>query len=160
MEKMVELERKSVRGDPEREAKVWLDKLAEADRKRSGFQDMAAEGLITFDELREKLADLEEGRKVAEGDLEALEAKRSRLEQLKQDKETVLEAYAAMAPEALGALTSEERQRLYKILRLEVLVPECGPVEVSFGASPDMATLDKRSAKNEGIQRSAPTAGR
>jgi hypothetical protein len=25
MERMVELERKNVRGDPEREAKVWLD---------------------------------------------------------------------------------------------------------------------------------------
>ena len=35
---------------------MWLDKLAEADRKRSGFQDMAAEGLINFEELREKLA--------------------------------------------------------------------------------------------------------
>jgi hypothetical protein len=82
MERMVELERKNVRGDPEREAKVWLDKLAEADRKRSGFQDMAAEGLITFEELGEKLAGLEEGRTVAEEELKALEAKRSRLEQL------------------------------------------------------------------------------
>jgi hypothetical protein len=31
-------------GDLEREAKAWLEKLAEADRKQSGFQDMAAEG--------------------------------------------------------------------------------------------------------------------
>ena len=160
MERMVELERKNLRGDPEREAKVWLDKLAEADRKRSGFQDMAAEGLITFDELREKLAGLEEGRKVAEGELEALEAKRSRLEQLEQDKETVLEAYAAMAPEGLEALTSEERQRLYKILRLEVFVPERGPVEVSFGASADAIGLDECSTKSEGTQRSARTEDR
>ena len=68
---MVELERKNVRSDPEREAKVWLDKLVEAERKRSGFQDMAAEGLITFDELREKLASLEESRRVAEEELKA-----------------------------------------------------------------------------------------
>jgi chromosome segregation ATPase len=157
---MVELERKNVRGDPEREAKVWLDKLAEADSKRSGFQEMAAEELITFNELREKLASLEESRKVAEEELKALEAKRSRIVQLKHDKETVLEAYAAMAPEGLEALTSDERQRLYKILRLEVLVPECGAVEVSFGTSADMAMLDKCSAKTEGTQRSARMAGR
>ena len=87
MERMVELERKNLRGDPEREAKVWLDKLDEANRKRSGFQDMAAEGLINFEELREKLAGLEEDRKVAEEELKALEAKRSRLEQLKHDKQ-------------------------------------------------------------------------
>lgn len=37
LEWMVELERGAVRGNPEREAKAWLDKLSEADRKRSGF---------------------------------------------------------------------------------------------------------------------------
>ena len=121
---------------------------------------MAAEGLITFDELREKLAGLEEGRKVAQGELKTLEAKRSRLEQLEQDKETVLEAYAAMAPEGLEALTSEERQRLYKILRLEVFVPAHGPVEASFGTSADIVGLNKRSAKTEGTRRSARTVGR
>ena len=75
-----------------------------------------------MNELREKLVGLEESRKVAEGEIKVLRAKRSRLEQLEHDKETVLEAYAAMAPEGLEALTSEERQRPYKILRLEVFV--------------------------------------
>jgi DNA repair exonuclease SbcCD ATPase subunit len=89
---------------------------------------MAAEGLIIFEELREKLAGLEEGRTVVEKELKALEAKRSHLEQLEQDKETVLEAYAAMAPEGLEELTSGgECQRLYKILRLAVFVPAHGP---------------------------------
>jgi len=62
LERMIAEEREGVRGDPGREAGAWLERLAEADRKRSGFQDMAAEGLITFDELRAKLADLEETR--------------------------------------------------------------------------------------------------
>ena len=62
LEKMIELECEGLRGDPDREAKAWLEKLAEIDRKRSGFQDMAAEGLITFDELRAKLAALDETR--------------------------------------------------------------------------------------------------
>ena len=42
---------------------------------------MAAERLVAFHELREKLAGLEEGLRVAEGELKALEAKRLRLEQ-------------------------------------------------------------------------------
>ena len=72
----------------------------------------------------------------------------------------MLEAYAAMAPEGLEALTSEERQRLYKILRPEVFVPTHGPVEASFGTSADMVGLeDRRSAKTEGTRRSARMAG-
>jgi hypothetical protein len=71
LERMIDLEREGMRGDPESEAKAWCDKLAEADRKRSGFQDMAADGLITFDELRGKLAALEETRAVAEREAEA-----------------------------------------------------------------------------------------
>ena len=132
LEKMVELKREGVRGDPEREAKAWLDKLAETERKRGGFQDMAAEGLITFDELRSKLAELEELRKTAEGELKALESERERLERLEHDKEAVLKYYEEMAPEDLETRTPEERHRLYKMTRLEVLVPAEGPIEVSW----------------------------
>ena len=69
LDRMIELERKNVRGDPEREAKVRLDKLGKVDRKRSSFQDMAAEGLISLEELRAKLVSLEEIRETAEGSL-------------------------------------------------------------------------------------------
>ena len=31
------------RGDPVCEVKAWLEKIGEADSKRNGFQDMAAE---------------------------------------------------------------------------------------------------------------------
>jgi len=61
-EQMIEEERGSLHGDPDREARVWLQKLSEIDRKRSSYQDMATEGLITFEELRAKLAELEETR--------------------------------------------------------------------------------------------------
>ncbi len=60
------------RGDPEREATAWLEKIADVDRKRSAYQDQQAEGLISIDELRSKLAGLEETRKTALRELEAL----------------------------------------------------------------------------------------
>ena len=47
-EAMIEEERNGLHEDPGGEQRVWLEKLAAADRKSSGFQDMAAEGLITF----------------------------------------------------------------------------------------------------------------
>jgi hypothetical protein len=49
---MIEQEKAGSQGDPEREIAMWLDKAAEADRKRSGFQDMAAEGLVTLSRYR------------------------------------------------------------------------------------------------------------
>ena len=110
-----------MRGDPEREARMWLEKLSEVDRKRSGYIDLAADSVISRDELEAKLARLEETRKTAEKELVALRARQEKLEELQRDKEAVLEHYAALAPEALDSLAPEERRRLYRMLRLKVL---------------------------------------
>lgn len=55
------------------------EEIAEVDQTRSRFQDMAAEGLITFEELRAKLAELEELRQSARRELGALSERRERL---------------------------------------------------------------------------------
>jgi hypothetical protein len=58
---MIEQERSSaLRGDPDQEAKLWADKLVEVQSKRTRYQEMAASELITFDELRAKLLELDE----------------------------------------------------------------------------------------------------
>jgi site-specific DNA recombinase len=66
VERYVEQER---RGGPEREMRLWAKRLADVDAKRSRYQDMAAEGLIDFDESRSKLDALEADRKTAAGEL-------------------------------------------------------------------------------------------
>jgi hypothetical protein len=78
LEEVIQRERGRAHGDPDRDAKAWADKLAEADHKRARFQDMSAEGLITFGELRAKLAALEEDRQ-------------ARLRDLERDKDTLLD---------------------------------------------------------------------
>lgn len=105
LELMIELQRKGLRGDPDCEAKAWQERISEADRKRAAFQDMAAEGLITFDELRTKLAALEETREVAERELAAVRGYKESIERLERDKDAVLEHHATLAPEALDELT-------------------------------------------------------
>ena len=60
LEAMIEEEERSGRGDPDREARLWHDKLWEAERMRGGYQDLAARGLLTYEELGEKPATLEE----------------------------------------------------------------------------------------------------
>ncbi|HVF02112.1 MAG TPA: recombinase family protein [Rubrobacteraceae bacterium] len=144
LEQMIKLECEGRRGDPEREAKGWLDKLGEVDRKRSGFQEMAAEGVIAFDELRAKLAALDATRATAERELEAIKGRREHLEKLERDKETLLETYAALTPEALESLTPEERQKLYKMLRLRVIINLDETIEVGgmFVDNLDVCTVE------------------
>jgi DNA repair exonuclease SbcCD ATPase subunit len=92
---------------------------------------MAAEGLITFDELRTKLAALEETGQAARRELAALKGRNERLRTLERDREALLQNYAEMMPEALGALEPEERHRVYNMLRLRTVASPDGTLEVS-----------------------------
>jgi hypothetical protein len=109
LDAMIEEQRRSSRGDPARESKAWLEKLAALDRKRSGYLDLAAERLMGRDELRSKLAELQEVRETAERELVAIEGRKERLEQMERDRDTLMERYASVVPESLDAFTSEKR---------------------------------------------------
>jgi hypothetical protein len=138
LERMIELEQRETRGDPEQHEKAWIDRLSEIGRMRRGYQEQAAKGLMNLDELGEALRGLEEDRKAAEKGLEAVKRRQERIEQLERDKDTLLRQYAAVAPEALDSLTPTERCHVYKMLRLDVLVHPDEHLEVSgaFGAKP------------------------
>jgi site-specific DNA recombinase len=147
LEALLEEERTGMLGDPQREAKAWLKKLSEIDSKRSRFQDMAAEGLITFDELRSKLEEAEKIRERAQAELEAFDRRRENIEELERDKDAVMESYAGMVPEELDDLASEERHQIYKMLRLKVIVGPDMPPEVSgtFGGDLDFCGSESSS---------------
>jgi hypothetical protein len=59
MDTVSETHRSALRDDPERETRTWLDRLAKIDRKRAKYQEMAAEELISLNELREQLTELQ-----------------------------------------------------------------------------------------------------
>ena len=126
LERMVEREGASSRGNPDEEVRAWVERLGQIDRKRSGFQDVAAEGLITIDELRAKLAALEEGRKTATAEVERIRERAERARALESDKEALLRTYSAMVPAGLDALDPDERRRVYGMLRLKVEVAPDG----------------------------------
>ncbi|MDQ3910374.1 MAG: recombinase family protein [Actinomycetota bacterium] len=136
LDRAIELERDGRRGDPEEEAKHWLDKLSEVDEERRGFLRLAAKGRMTDDELDEELAQLDNTRKVAEHELEALRWHKERVEAMERDREAVLKHYAALAPGALDRLSPEQRHRLYKMLRLKVLVAKSGDLEIELAGTP------------------------
>jgi hypothetical protein len=81
--------------------------------------------------LPPKLAALDDTRKTAERELEALRGHQERIEALERDKDALLESYAGMAPEALSSLTSEERHHVYRMLRVKAAVHVDGTLEVS-----------------------------
>jgi DNA polymerase/3'-5' exonuclease PolX len=145
---MIEEERQGIDGESEQEAKPWLSKLAQVESKRSRFQDMAAEGYITLEELGAKLSELEEIRATAVGKLEAIRNYQERIEEMEQDRDALLESYAHMAPEALDELTSEERHHVYRMLRLRAAIRIGGTTEVSgmFGVGSEFCHSKVRSS--------------
>jgi site-specific DNA recombinase len=131
LDAMIEEERGSLRGDPERDARDRLEKLAALDRRRSGYLDLAAEGIMGRDELRAKLAELEENRGAAKREIAAIEGRRARIERMERDRDAVMEYYANEVPGSLDALSPEERHQVYKMLRMEVLAYPDKSLEVS-----------------------------
>ena len=120
MERLIDEERDAGRGDPERESRVWAEKLAECDRLRKAYQQQQAAGLMTLEELGAMLRDLEETRRLAQAELGSIGARQERVEALESDRNDLLGFMADTVPEALDALTGNERNKLYRLLRLEV----------------------------------------
>jgi len=154
LERLIEEERSAARGNPTREGEMWAKKLTEVDRKRSAYQDQQAEGLITLDELRSKLAALEETRTMARRELAVLKERKERIEHLEQDANALLEHYTNLVPEALDDLTSEERHRIYKMMHLNVTMYADGLAEVTGVFDGLLDTQGVISVKPEGTSSS------
>jgi DNA anti-recombination protein RmuC len=121
MERLMVEERSAAnRGDPQSTAKAWADKVAECVRLRAAYQDQQAAGLMTLEELAKKLSELDEIRRQAEKELSALQDYQERVKQLEEDRDSLFEAMSETVPDALDGLTGEERNKIYRMLRLEV----------------------------------------
>jgi site-specific DNA recombinase len=121
MDRLIDEERAAAsRGDPESTAKAWADKAAECVRLRAAYQNQQAAGLMTLEELALKLAELDEIRRHAERELAALQDHQERVEQLEEDRNALIKEMAETAPDTLDSLAGEERNKVYRMLRLEV----------------------------------------
>ncbi|MDQ4076896.1 MAG: hypothetical protein M3220_11705 [Chloroflexota bacterium] len=106
------------------------------DHKRARYQEMAAGDLITFKELRPRLAELEETRKTVEKELAALRSHEGYVRGLERDRDALLDSLEAAAPKMLDSLTPKERPQLYKVLRTTAAVEVDGTVVVSWAGEP------------------------
>jgi hypothetical protein len=92
---------------------------------------MAAEGLITLNELRTKLAGLEETRMTAEMEIENLRGRLERVEELERNRDSFLDSYVGLIPQKLWELEPEDRQRIYSMLRLRLVMGPDGSIEAT-----------------------------
>jgi len=133
---MIEEERGAAHGDPAHEKKVWLEKLTLLDEQRSRAQDLAIEGLLGREELKAKLASIEDTREAVLREFAVTERRQERMAKLEADRDTLLEYYAGQVPNVLDSLTPEERHRVYRLLSLRILAHMDGMLDVGGRLTP------------------------
>ena len=133
---MIKRERSRSAGDPDKETPALERRLGEIRGRRARYQEMAAAGLVDFDELRERLAGLDEARGDLERALGAARRRADQLERLEHDRAVLMREYAGAVPEALSDLPPEERHRVYRMMRLEVALAPNGDMEMSGDVAP------------------------
>jgi len=132
LEKMLENERQPSTGVDETS---WLRRITETDLKRERLLDLHLDGDITTEQFRAKSAKLEEVRAAAEEQLEAASSRLARLKDIEQSKEKLISHYASLVPQALSELSSEEKNRVYKMMHLQVLAQRDGTLIADWGCN-------------------------
>ncbi len=148
LEELIAQEQRGIYGDPDKQIRALADMLENVAHKKRRYQDMAAEGLIGFEELRSRLTELDNTCKTAEQELESLRSRQHRIAQLERDSGTFIERLVGLVPEKLESLVPEERHRVYKLLRLQAIAGRDGIVEVSgvIGAANSLCVSQTTSA--------------
>jgi site-specific DNA recombinase len=126
LDSLIQRETEEVRDDPEQVVTTLEDRLSQNTHLRRAYQDQQAEGLMTLEELAERLEELEDTRKVLEADLVSLERSQQKAKELDNDRDAVVASLAASIPNALDNLTGEEINTVYRKLRLRLIPSEDG----------------------------------
>src|SRR5215204_371897 len=123
-------------GDPEEEARVLINRLAEVDRKRTAYQDLVADGLMDKRELRARLDALSRQKEAAEEGLRTLEERRRKIRELHLSREKILTRYRDAVPEALEEANGKQRRAVYNTLGVTVWVAKTkdDPIKIVFNA--------------------------
>jgi site-specific DNA recombinase len=147
IEATIERERELSR-EPGREAKKWREKIEQAERMRSAYQDQQAAGLMTLEELGEKLGQLDEVCETARLEIKAVTDCLERIEELERDKANVLQFYAGgMMRRGLEIHSPEERREIYRRLKLEAVVYETGDTEIVGSFDSDLLPVDENTVR-------------
>lgn len=109
------------KSDPERLTKLSRS-LSELERRRDGYLELAADGVIERGELSEKLSRVDAEIAALRNEADALALTADREKAKNEDARLVLSRLKAHAPEVLDALDGAGRRAVYKALDLRVEV--------------------------------------
>ena len=132
LEMMLENERQPSTGGDEAS---WLKRIAETDVKQERLLDLHLDGAITTERFRVKSAELREARAAAEDQLEAARSRLSRLEDMERGKDALISHYASLVPQGLAELSPDEKNRVYRMMRLRVFADREGVLTADWGCN-------------------------
>jgi hypothetical protein len=122
LEEMIRREEEGLRRNPKGEIEAWLKGMSEADAKGRRYQEMAAEGLIEFGELRERLQENE----IADREIRNLREKSECIQKMRRNKDALLGRLAKITPSRIDEIGSVERHKIYRMLGLKVVTNKDG----------------------------------
>jgi hypothetical protein len=131
-----------MRGDPDREAQDLAERLEKLERRRSGYIDLAADGDLSRDELRTKLADLDEQRQALQRALRESHSRQDALRQPRINMAHLNSLLLQMNRIDLALASPGDRRRLYTALQLRVEIGADGTIRLSGIFDPDVYLLD------------------
>jgi len=123
--------RTQLRGDSGEEAQEIAKRLGTLERRRSGYIDLAADGDMTREELRRKLAYVDEQREDARKALREARDRQDTIQKLRREREMMLGRFSALRSLDLDDLSPEHRRRVLQALRIRVEVDKDGNVYIS-----------------------------
>ena len=137
------LERRArrLRGDPDREARELSGRLERLEGRRSNLIDMGADGTISREDLRAKLAEADEERDSLRRALREAAGRREELKRLRNEREIMADRFRAMRGVGLRHLPPEERRIACDALRLAAHVDEKGDVRITGIFDADLTEL-------------------
>jgi hypothetical protein len=118
--------RQARRGTPTASISERLDKL---DGMRRGFQVQQAAGLMTLDELRQRLAEQDDERRTLQGQLAAANRTAADLAELEREAAIIISLYAGRLANFQDR-PPEERRDVYRRLGIQASISKGGLVNI------------------------------
>lgn len=103
-------------------AETLAERLAKLDQRRAGYEEMRADGDMSRERFREKVAALDEERVAAEAELERVRESAGRVGEMERAKRAALEMFGTGLMCGVGWFPPRIRRQVYGLLGLRVTV--------------------------------------
>jgi site-specific DNA recombinase len=134
--------RAQLRGDSGGETREIIAKrLEKLERRRSGYIDLAADGDMSREELRRRLANVDEQREAARKALREVRDRQETIQKIRRDREMMLGRFSAMRGMDLLNISPENRRQVLQALRIRAEVDKGGNVRISGVFDADITEL-------------------